>query len=76
MAKATIQLEGLACPSCMQKIEGATKALNGVTKESIKVLFNSSKVKLDFDPSIITIEEIEKAITTVGYDVTKSQVKA
>jgi copper chaperone len=76
MAKATIQLEGLACPSCMQKIEGATKALNGVTKESIKVLFNSSKVKLEFDPSVITIEEIENAITTVGYDVTKSQVKA
>ncbi|MFA5570384.1 MAG: heavy-metal-associated domain-containing protein [Sphaerochaetaceae bacterium] len=76
MAKATIQLEGLACPSCMQKIEGATKALSGVEKESVKVLFNSSKVKLDFDPSLISIEDIEKAITTVGYDVKKSQVKA
>ncbi len=76
MAKATIQLEGLGCPSCMQKIEGATKALNGVSKDSIKVLFNSSKVKLEFDPSVITIEEIEKAITTVGYNVTKSSVKA
>ncbi|MGI6432619.1 MAG: heavy-metal-associated domain-containing protein [Sphaerochaetaceae bacterium] len=75
MAKATIQLEGLACPSCMQKIEGATKALNGVDKKSVKVLFNSSKVKLDFDTSLVSIEEIEKAITTVGYDVKKSQVK-
>jgi copper chaperone len=76
MAKATIQLEGLACPSCLQKIEGATKAVNGVNKESVKVLFNSSKVKLDFDDSVVSIAEIEGAITKVGYEVTKSQVRA
>ncbi|MFA5447826.1 MAG: cation transporter [Sphaerochaeta sp.] len=76
MAKATIQLEGLACPSCLQKIEGATKAVNGVDKESVKVLFNSSKVKLDFDDSVVSIGEIEAAITKVGYEVTKSQVRA
>jgi copper chaperone len=76
MQKATIQLESLACPSCLQKIENATKGLNGVEKESVKVLFNSSKVKLDFDNSKITIKEIENAITTLGYEVVKSQVKA
>ncbi len=75
MAKATIQLEGLACPSCLQKIEGATKSLNGVVKESVKVLFNAAKVKLDFDQSVVTIGEIEAAITKVGYVVKKSQVK-
>ena len=49
MQKATIQLDTLTCPSCGQKIESATKALSGVEKESVKVLFNSSKVKLNFD---------------------------
>lgn len=75
MKKATIQLETLACPSCVQKVENATKALNGVEKESVKVLFNASKVKLDFDAEKVSIEDIEKAITTVGYEVKKSQVK-
>ena len=75
MKKLTIQLESLACPSCMQKIENATKALQGVQKESVKVLFNASKVKLDFDDSVITSEAIEQAITTLGYEVKKSQVK-
>ncbi|HHT87737.1 MAG TPA: metal-binding protein, partial [Clostridiales bacterium] len=51
MKKASIQLEGLACPSCMQKIEGAVKSLDGVDKDTLKVLFNSSKVKLNFDES-------------------------
>lgn len=44
MQKATIQLEILTCPSCGQKIENATKSLNGVEKESVKVLFNSSNI--------------------------------
>jgi copper chaperone len=75
MAKATIQLEGLACPSCLQKIENATKGVDGVASESVKVLFNASKVKLDFDEQKTSIEAIEKAITTVGYEVKKSQVR-
>ena len=39
MKSATIQLETLTCPSCMQKIEGALKGLNGVDQETIKVTF-------------------------------------
>jgi copper chaperone CopZ len=74
MKKATIQLETLACPSCMQKIDNAVKALEGVEQESVKVMFNASKVKLNFDDEKISIDQIEKAITTLGYEVKKSQV--
>lgn len=75
MKKATIQLETLACPSCMQKIENAVKSVDGVDKESVKVMFNSSKAKLDFDEEKATIEEIENAISSLGYEVKKSQVR-
>jgi len=76
MKKATIQLGALTCPSCMQKIEGAVKSVKGVHKESVKVLFNASKVKLDFDETLASVETIEGAITTLGYEVKKSQVTA
>ncbi len=76
MQSATIQLETLTCPSCAQKIENATKALNGVEKGSVRVLFNSSKVKFNFDEGKISIEAVEKAIASLGYEVKKSQVKA
>lgn len=76
MQKATIQLETLTCPSCMQKINNAVKSLNGVDKESVNVSFNSSKVKLDFDAETLSVQDIEKAITALGYEVKKSQVKA
>lgn len=75
MQKAVIQLETLACPSCMQKIENAVKGLNGVDQESVKVLFNASKVKLNFDAEQLAISEVEKAIEDLGYEVLNSKVK-
>lgn len=75
MKKAIIQLEPLACPSCMQKINNAVKAVTGVDTETVNVMFNSSKVKLDYDDSKVAIKDIEKAITKMGYEVIKSSVK-
>lgn len=76
MQKAVINLETLTCPSCLQKIENALKGLNGIDKDSVEVLFNSSRVKTNFDSSAVSIEEIEKAIEDLGYPVIRSRVKA
>lgn len=75
MKKAIIQVETLTCPSCSLKIEGAIKKLNGVDQDTVKVLFNSSKVKLDFDDEKTSLEDIVEAITKVGYEVEKSKIK-
>ena len=76
MKAATIQLGTLTCPSCMQKIESAVKGLDGVEQDTVKVLFNASKVKLNFNEDRITIDQIENAITKMGYEVKKSNVKS
>lgn len=76
MKNATLTLETLTCPSCLQKIDSAVKSLAGVDKDSVKVLFNSSKVKLSFDDETTPVEEIENAISALGYEVKKSQVRA
>lgn len=75
MLKAIIKLEILACPSCLAKIEAAVKNVSGVDKDSVKVMFNASKVKVNFNDST-NIEVIEKAIQTMGYSVIKSSVRA
>ena len=75
MKQATLQLETLTCPSCLQKIEKAVTRLDGVDSDSLKVLFNSSKVKFDFDEEVIQIEAVEKAIDQLGYEVLKTRVK-
>ncbi|HJE96680.1 MAG TPA: cation transporter [Ligilactobacillus acidipiscis] len=74
MKKAVINLEELACPTCMQKIEAVTASVKGVDKPSIKVMFNASKLKVNFNEKEVTVEEIEKAIEDIGYPVIKSKV--
>lgn len=69
MSKAVLKLETLTCPSCLQKIEGALKDFDGV--ENVKVLFNSSKAKVNFDESVVSTNELKDAVEKVGYEVKK-----
>lgn len=63
----TYQLETISCPSCIKKIEGMLKTLDGV--ESSEVLFNSSRVKVNFNESTISSALIKAKIHQLGYNV-------
>ena len=72
MTKAEFQLEPLTCPSCIKKIEGALAKTEGV--KNSRVLFNSSKVKLNFDETAVQAEDIQKRIEKLGFEVKSSKV--
>lgn len=65
--KATLQLETLACPTCAKKIEAALKKSKGV--QSVNILYNASKAKIEFDEQITNPQILSNVITTLGYDV-------
>ena len=67
MTKKTLQLETFACPSCVTKIETVLKKTPGI--EQSEVLFNSARVKVAFDESVIEVEQIKDKIETLGYAV-------
>ncbi|MDF2673033.1 MAG: Heavy metal transport/detoxification protein [Clostridiales bacterium] len=67
MIKKTFQLETLTCPSCASKIEGAVKRVPGV--KEVQVLFNSSRVKIEFEESSKEVAQVRKTIEGLGYDV-------
>lgn len=67
MKKAVLQLETLTCPTCIKKVEGALSKVGGV--EDVKVLFNASKAKVDFDSSIVSVEQLKDVVEKLGYDV-------
>ncbi|APB38058.1 heavy-metal-associated domain-containing protein [Heyndrickxia faecalis] len=67
MKKAVMQLETLTCPSCMKKIEGALDKVEGV--ENVKVLFNASKAKVDFDEGKVSADELKEIVEKTGYQV-------
>ncbi len=63
--KKSIQMEELVCPMCAQKIETALKKAKGV--QSVSVLYNASKAKVEFDETETSLEELVKIITALGY---------
>lgn len=67
MTQAIFLLEPLTCPSCIKKIETALGKTVGV--DSAKVLFNSSKVKVEFNENQVGAEQVEKTISGLGYSV-------
>lgn len=64
------QLETLTCPSCITKIEGVLNKEVGV--DNAKVLFNSSKVKIQYDEEKVSSERLAELIEKVGYPVLNS----
>ena len=72
MTKAIFQLEPLTCPSCVKKIETALTKTEGVTEA--RVLFNSGKVKTEFNEAVIEAEGLRTIIQKLGYPVTKTKV--
>jgi copper chaperone CopZ len=72
MTRAEFQLETLTCPSCIKKIEATMNKTEGV--EAVKVLFNSSKVKVEFDDSKTNADKLEEIIGKLGYPVLSSKV--
>lgn len=76
MQKVIIQLSPFSCPSCMQKVENAAQGQDGVEPDSVKVLFNSSKVLMSFDSRVTTLATIEKMFEDLGYPVITSKAKA
>ena len=66
MKKTLLRSQELSCPSCVAKIEGALKRLDGVSEA--KVFFNTGKIEVQHDPQIVQPEELVKAVKSVGYE--------
>ncbi|PID25391.1 heavy-metal-associated domain-containing protein [Sporosarcina sp. P7] len=72
MKKVVFLMEPFSCPSCIKKIEGALSRAKGV--QQVKVLFHSSKVRVEFDESIVEANELQELIVKLGYPVLNQKV--
>lgn len=64
--KTLLRSQELTCPSCVAKIEKAIKALNGV--EDAKVYFNTGRIEVQHDLSLVSPEELVKVVQSAGYE--------
>ena len=71
MEKRIFQLNQLTCPTCAKKIEMVLKKTNGV--EEVSVAFTSSKVKVEYNETLVEAVELIDKIHRLGYRVMESK---
>lgn len=65
MEKVTLQVNDLACPDCAAKISELLRKQKGV--EDAQLSFMSGKLNVTYDPDTITLDEIKKTVSKLGY---------
>jgi len=72
MQKVVFNMEAFTCPSCVKKIENTVGKIDGVNE--IKVMFNSGRVRAQFDSAKTNAEVLEDTIVKLGYPVLSKKV--
>lgn len=67
MKTVTLQVEGMSCSHCQNAVQKAIKSLKGV--DEVKVSLADKTAVVDFDESVVSIENIKAAIEDEGYSV-------
>lgn len=67
--KTTISIEGMTCDACQHHVNQAVNNLPGIV--SVNSSYEKGNTEVAFDNTQTTIVEIEKAINSTGYNVTK-----
>ncbi|KKG09234.1 heavy metal translocating P-type ATPase [Methanosarcina sp. 2.H.A.1B.4] len=68
----TLGVSGMTCSACALNIEKVLKKKEGV--DSVAVNLELGRAKVSFEPSLISPQEIEEAIESIGYKVEKDKV--
>ncbi len=70
--KAELKISGMHCATCAVNIEEAVSRIKDVSK--VQVNFGTDTAHVEFDPTKVSLTELEKAVRTVGYDVVNREV--
>jgi len=65
-----IKISGMSCQHCVQSIENALQQSDGVDK--VLVDLNEEKAYIEYDPSIINVDNLLQVIKDTGYEGTLS----
>lgn len=67
LIKAVFNMEPFTCPSCVKQIENTVGKVAGV--EQVQVMFNSNRVRVQFDETLTNENILQDKIERLGYPV-------
>ena len=68
METVNLNVDGLACPACVDKVETAALQLQGVIDCAVDYATKSASVQ--FNPRKNTVERLQQGLTKAGYKAT------
>ena len=70
---AEFKISGMTCEGCTEEVKHEVNKLNGII--IVEASYEKANAQIQFDSTKTNVAEIEKAINSTGYTVTKSQIK-
>jgi len=67
MNKLILNVEGMSCSHCENRVKNAVGALSGVS--NVVVSLSEKTVSVEIDPSAVTEKQVKAAIEEQGYEV-------
>ena len=67
LTQVSLIVEGMTCPSCAKSVENKLLELKGV--KSVTASYEKGSADIEFDPTAVTLRQLEKAIQDAGYKV-------
>ncbi|MFB3160504.1 heavy metal translocating P-type ATPase [Neobacillus sp. 179-J 1A1 HS] len=67
LKETNLQISGMTCAACALRIEKGLNKLEGVENATVNLALEKSAIK--YDPQKLKVEDIEKKIRDLGYDV-------
>ncbi|BAE86299.1 heavy metal translocating P-type ATPase [Desulfitobacterium hafniense] len=61
----TMKIEGMTCAACAKTVERVTRKLEGVNEANVNLA--TEKLMISYEPSLVGISDIRKAIEKAGY---------
>lgn len=66
-SETTLKITGMTCASCSAAVEKAINQLSGTSDVNVNIATNKATFK--YDAQVVSLSEIKKAITSLGYGV-------
>ena len=72
MKQTSLQIKGMTCTTCAGTVEEALSKRPGVSRAVVN--FAAEKATVEYDPSVITENDLILAVEDAGYGVVTSEV--
>ncbi|MDH7508857.1 MAG: heavy metal translocating P-type ATPase [Methanomassiliicoccales archaeon] len=67
----TLSISGMTCATCAETIETALNRIEGVNSAVVNLA--SEKARIQYDPNLVKLSDIKRAIREAGYDVLEAE---